>query len=238
MAISQEELAVKPTILAAALAVLFAGTVEAATTEFIIYKDANFQGASQTVKGEVNVLEGGFASQASSLKVLGGYWYVCNQDHFAGDCRVLEAGDYPRLPAGLDNRIVSVKFLGSDPKVAQGKQVLRASDVVVAQAQPQYQQRGRRDFRSIDRSQGYREGAIELYGRPDFRGRSVLIERSQQDLADLNFDGRASSAIVREGTWQLCTEPGFEGRCRIYRPGEYQQLAELDDRVSSIRRMR
>src|SRR5690349_17183994 len=102
----------KRTILSAALAVLFAGTAHAATTEFIIYKDANFQGASQTVKGEVNVLEGGFASTASSLKVLGGYWYVCNQDHFAGDCRVLEAGDYPRLPAGLDNRIVSVKFLG------------------------------------------------------------------------------------------------------------------------------
>ena len=79
----------------AALAVLAAaGPAQAATTEFVLYKGADFKGPSQVVKGEVNNLEGGFARAASSLKVRGGNWEVCTDHHFAGDCYVLAPGEY------------------------------------------------------------------------------------------------------------------------------------------------
>ena len=226
-------------MIAAATAALFAAGAHAATTEFIIYKLQNFQGDAQTVKGEVNVLEGGFAKDASSLRVRGGYWEVCNQDHFKGDCRVLAAGDYPKLDYVLDDRIVSVRYLGTDAKLQQ--RVAKIERVegrpeTIRERQARYESRG--DSRYTQRDERRNMGAIDLYGQPEFRGRSVRIEDTVDDLADRRFDGRASSVVVHEGTWQLCSEPGFRGQCATLKPGEYRQLAGLDDRVSSLRQLR
>ena len=43
----------KRTAIAAAVAELLAGTAQAASTEFILYKGQNFSGPSQVIKGEV-----------------------------------------------------------------------------------------------------------------------------------------------------------------------------------------
>ena len=106
-------------LVAAAVTLALAASAQAAVTEFIIYKQPGFRGASHTVKGVVNNLEGGFAREASSLVVRGGYWEVCNETHFKGDCHVLPAGEYSRLPPSLNERIVSVRFLGTDEQVAR-----------------------------------------------------------------------------------------------------------------------
>ena len=239
----------KRTVLAAAVAALVAGTAQAATTELVIYKLQNFKGDAHVVKGVVNNLEGGFAKDASSLVVKGGFWEVCNEHHFQGDCRVLAPGEYPRLDYVLDDRIVSVRFLGTDRKHA-------ARVVPMQLVEPKEERRearnevreerreARADFREDrrDARQEYRErrssAAVDLYGQPDFRGRSVRIDNTMADLAETRFDGRASSLIVHDGLWQVCTEPGFRGRCETLRPGEYRELAGLDDRISSIRQLR
>lgn len=209
----------KRTTLVAAAAVLFTGAAQAADTELIIYKEAHFRGPSQVVNGEVANLEGGFARDGSSLVVKGGYWEVCDEDHFKGNCRVLEPGKYPRLDSNLNEQIVSVRFLGNDEKVAR-------------RAQRQDRQLAREERRGR-----VAKGAIDLYGRPNFRGPSVRVEDNAKDLWEKDFDSRASSAIVREGTWQLCSEPGYSGSCLVVGPGEYPRLAGLDDRVSSIRQV-
>lgn len=213
----------KRTTLVAAIAALVAGAAQAGDTEVIIYKQPNFRGQSHVVNGEVANLEGGFAREASSLVVKGGYWEVCDQDHFRGNCLVLESGQYPRLDSNLNERIVSIRYLGNDQKLAK-----RAYREEI------------REARREERRQ-YRErvaaGAIDLYGRPNFRGRSVRLADNAPDLYERNFDGRASSAIVRDGTWQLCSEPGYSGSCLVVGPGEYPRLAGLDDRVSSIRQV-
>ena len=82
----------KRTTLVAAVAALVAGAAQAGDTEVIIYKQPNFRGQSHVVNGEVANLEGGFAREGSSLVVKGGYWEVCDQDHFRGTCHVLEPG--------------------------------------------------------------------------------------------------------------------------------------------------
>jgi hypothetical protein len=163
--------------------------------------------------------------------VKGGYWEVCNRDHFKGKCQVLESGSYPRLRSSLDERIVSVRFLGTDQKLA--KRVDR-EERREARREAREERRGDRWER---RDRVARGGSIDLYGRPNFRGRSVRVEDSAPDLWEKQFDGRASSAIVREGTWQLCTQPGYSGSCLVVGPGEYPRLATLNDRVSSIRQV-
>jgi hypothetical protein len=221
----------KRLILAAAVATLFAGAAQAKTTEFIVFKEGDFLGESHVVKGEVNQLRGDFAGKANSLIVRGGYWEVCNDDHFKGTCRVLAEGEYRRLGDDLRNQVVSIRFLGDDPKFASRV----APDYRMAQRDGR---EARREWRESRREWRMARGAIDLYGRPAFRGRSIRVEGAEPDLADRNFDGRASSVIVHEGTWQLCTGPEFSGRCSTLEPGEYSHLAMLDDRVSSVRQLR
>ena len=225
----------KRTTLVAALAALAAGAAQAGDTELIIFKQPNFRGASHVVDGEVANLEGGFAREGSSLIVKGGYWEVCNRDHFKGKCQVLEAGNYPRLNSTLNERIVSVRFLGTDQKLAS--RVDREERREARREAREERREARREDRWERRDRVARGGSIDLYGRPNFRGRSVRMEDSAPDLWEKQFDGRASSAIVREGTWQLCSQPGYSGSCLVVGPGEYPRLAGLDDRVSSIRQV-
>ena len=230
--------------IAAAVLLALAGSAQAAVTEFVIYKEQNFRGASQTVKGEVNNLEGGFARDGSSLIVRGGNWEVCTRDHFKGNCYVLAPGEYPVLGPELGDKIVAVRFVGNN-KVAtvdtRNWRDAKREDTRdwrdTNRDQAGNWQGEHREGRS-DRRYGQTSGAIDLYGRQDFRGRSIRLEDNSRDLARQDFDGRASSVIVHEGVWELCTDPGFGGRCQTFRPGQYANLASLDDRVSSARQVR
>ena len=103
----------KKSLILAAATVAFAGAAHAAVTELVLYKDGNFRGASQTIKGEVANLENGFGREVSSLVARGGTWEVCTGDHFRGRCRALPEGEYASL-GRLNERIVSVRFLGAD----------------------------------------------------------------------------------------------------------------------------
>ena len=223
----------KRTILAAATALLFAGAAQAAVTEFIIYKQENFRGPSQTVKGEVNNLEGGFAREGSSLIVRGGNWEVCTEHHFRGNCYVLGPGEYPSLGQGLGDRIVAVRFVGNQKAATVDTRNWREA---------KRDERGddRRDERRHEeRRHARNDGTIDLYGRQDFRGRSLRLDNNERDLARHEFGNRASSVIVHEGVWELCTEPGYRGRCRVFEPGRYESLGRrLEDRISSVRRVR
>ena len=207
----------------AALAIFAAGSANAAVTELVLYKGENFKGPSQTVKGEVNNLEGGFARSASSAIVRGGNWEVCTGDHFRGNCYVIGPGEYPSLDRNLNQQIVSVRFVGNNKAAT-------------------YDTRGDRGERRENREARHEghgmRGAIDLYSRQDFRGRSIRLEGNERDLNRQDFDGRASSVIVQEGVWELCSEPGFAGRCETFRPGQYRYPAGLDERVSSARQVR
>ena len=225
-------------ILAGALALVFAGAAQAAETELILYKQPDFKGPSHVVKGEVNILEGGFAREAESLVVRGGYWVACTEDRFKGTCRVYDPGQYARL-GDLSRKIVSVRYLGTDYAVAkrEAERVAKREAERVAANAPQDGRRDDRDYRR-DRGGNYRRGSLELYGREGFNGRSIRVEENVADLAERRFDGRASSVIVHQGTWELCSRQDFEGRCRTFGPGEYPRLAGLDDRVKSLRQLR
>lgn len=78
---------------------------------------------------------------------------------------------------------------------------------------------------------------VTFYEHPNFQGQSFTTEQSIANLERYGFNNRASSAVVRGETWQVCDGAGFSGQCAVLRPGEYTSLGAmgLNDSVSSVR---
>jgi len=78
---------------------------------------------------------------------------------------------------------------------------------------------------------------VTFYSGEGFHGRSFTADGPMRDLDRTDFNDRASSAVVRNGRWQVCEDAHFEGRCVILRPGEYASLDRMgmSKRISSVR---
>jgi hypothetical protein len=93
-----------------------------------------------------------------------------------------------------------------------------------------------RDVTYAQSAIGFAAPKIQLYEGRQYRGRTVTFEQNVGDLGRAGFDDRASSAIVTGGTWEICTEYNYRGRCQALPPGNYPDLgAQLDNRILSIR---
>lgn len=78
-------------------------------------------------------------------------------------------------------------------------------------------------------------GELRLYSQPDFYGRPVTVSGNVANLSAFGFNDRASSMIVQSGRWELCEHVDFGGRCELVGPGEYRNLEQFNNRVSSVR---
>lgn len=194
-------------------ALLVAGTAQAAVT---LYKQPNFGGGDMTLRGPSANLQGtGFYDATSSIVIENGRWEFCTQPEFRGDCVTLGPGRYATLDQRLNHRIESVRPV-----------------VVVADRDGD----GRPDRW---RNHYGRNGSIELYGQPGFGGRAIEIDRDVASLRGSGMDDRASSIVVKEGVWQVCSGQGFQGTCRVFVPGRYPELDYgMDNQISSARQIR
>jgi beta/gamma crystallin len=197
-----------PALLRSALASAAFAFGAAQAAELTFYKQPNFTGERLTLREDRGDLGGGFNDQASSAIVRSGRWQVCTQPDFRGDCVVLERGEYASLEPRIFHRIESVRELAA------------------------YAQ----DERWNGRNAGRGSGAIQIFTDPGFHGHMTLVDRDRPALEDTDIYG-ASSLVVRDGTWELCTEPGFRGRCRTFEPGRYPNIGRLDNQVGSVRRV-
>lgn len=81
-------------------------------------------------------------------------------------------------------------------------------------------------------------GQITLYERPDFRGPSVVANERIDTVARQGLGDTASSLVVSDGKWEVCTQPYFRGRCTELSPGNYPSLSvSLNGRVASARQI-
>ncbi len=80
---------------------------------------------------------------------------------------------------------------------------------------------------------------VTLYQQERFYGPTFSTNNPVSNLDRLGFNDRASSAIVDRGTWQVCEDSDFRGRCLVLRPGQYPTLGAmgLNNRISSLRRV-
>jgi len=54
---------------------------------------------------------------------------------------------------------------------------------------------------------------LVLFDQRNFRGQSVQVDEATTSLS--GFDGRAESVQVEGGTWEICTEASYRGRCVV-----------------------
>lgn len=79
---------------------------------------------------------------------------------------------------------------------------------------------------------------LVLYTESQFQGRPLNVVIDLRQLGTLNFNDRASSVVVENSAWVLCTDEDFSGKCVTLEPGSYPSLEALglDDTITSVRR--
>ena len=82
---------------------------------------------------------------------------------------------------------------------------------------------------------GAHAGEITLFEDDNFRGRAVTLRETTDDLSRMGFNDKASSIMVRSGTWDVCTDSGFRGICKTLGPGEYRSMPGMNDAITSVR---
>ena len=206
----------KFTLLAALLLATGAVTVQAA--ELVLYDNPGLNGRQLTVRGYMpDIATYGFNDRASSVAVHSGTWEVCTDAQFRGFCATLQPGEYRMLDPRFNNRISSAREVGVN--MVETAPPPRLVEV----APPAYEPRG----------------PIEMYAQTGYRGRTLLLDHSARNLRDLGFNDRTTSLIVREGAWELCSDSGFRGSCRVFEPGSYADIGPgLAREVSSARLIR
>jgi hypothetical protein len=80
---------------------------------------------------------------------------------------------------------------------------------------------------------------VTFWDGPAFAGRSFSANQTISNFADVGYNDRAVSAVVRGGSWQLCGDAYFRGRCVSLDPGQYPDLAAvgLSYAISSARQL-
>ncbi|MBV7536095.1 beta/gamma crystallin family protein [Duganella sp. sic0402] len=202
-------------------ATLLAASVHAG--EVTLYTDDNFGGRSVTVRGATpDLVQQGFNDRASSVIVRSGTWELCEHAGFQGHCITLQRGEYRKLE-GFNDVISSAREVGD-----RGGRDDRG---------PGW--RGDRDDRGGGGGGGYgRREPIVLFAQANFGGRRAELPGDVRKLDDYDFNDRAGSVIVNEGRWELCEHANFGGRCIVLNPGRYEYLDDMNNRISSVRRLR
>ena len=192
--------------------------------EVTLFSERDFQGEAMTVRGPAPNLDRiGFNDTASSLVVRAGQWEVCTQARFQGQCVQLNPGEYSSIGLGLDDRISSLREISPAVATVPPARVVVTAPGAAPPA-PAYVAPAAPNARVV------------LYQYPNFRGRSVVIDRPE--LPSLNaayFDDGAASMRIEGGTWIFCSSAQYAGRCRTFGPGDYARLPWELDHVASGR---
>jgi hypothetical protein len=196
-----------------------------ATAQITIYKQPDFTGGDRTIRESVTDLKGtGFNDQASSAVVKSGRWELCSQPEFKGDCMVLGPGEHARLDAKLFHRVESIREVQPAP-VARNEPYGTAP---IARGEPF----GRDAYRD------QRYSALEVYTEPAFRGRPLRFDRDDSFVERRRAEEGIASLVVNEGTWQVCSDADYRGRCRTFEPGRYPRMGRFENTpIGSLRRI-
>jgi uncharacterized protein YcfJ len=78
---------------------------------------------------------------------------------------------------------------------------------------------------------------ITFYEGQGFHGRPFSVNQTIWNFDRIGYNDRAQSAIVERGSWEVCEDASFQGRCAVLRPGNYPNLGTigLNRRISSVR---
>jgi hypothetical protein len=216
--------------LLAAAAVLATFAHAATAGEITLFTDSNFRGARITIDRDAHNLGAmGFNDRASSLVVRSGVWQVCEDRDFGGYCAEFGPGEYRELPR-FNDRLSSVREI-----TRGGRGYERGNE----RGGPGW--RGDRDERRGDWRDdrgGPRGEAVRLFSGQGFEGAAVNVSGDVRSMSDVGFNDRAGSIVIEEGRWEFCEHGDFRGQCIVLGPGRYPYLEGMNNRISSMRRVR
>ena len=204
--------------LLAAAAVLATFTHAAFAGELTLFSDSNFRGQRVTIDRDAASLgDFNFNDRASSFVIRSGTWLLCEHANFGGRCEEFGPGEYRELR-------------GFNDAVSSARQIDRG---------------GRGRWKDHDRDddrggwRGDRGGPdVVMFASPRFEGQQVELSQDVRALSDVGFNDRATSLIIREGRWEFCEHADFRGECVVLGPGRYDMLDRMNNRISSMRRVR
>jgi hypothetical protein len=135
---------------------------------------------------------------------------LCEHANFGGRCQEFGPGEYRELP-------------GFNDAVSSARQLDRG---------------GRGRWRDHDRDDDRGGPDVVMFAGQRFEGQQVELSQDVRALSDVGFNDRATSLIIREGRWEFCEHADFRGECVVLGPGRYDVLDRMNNRISSMRRMR
>ena len=177
-----------------------------------VYEHEDFRGVSQRLDRAVpNLGQIGLANQITSFRIERGEWQACTGANFGGDCTILR-GDDDDL-GNWSDRIVSLRPAGGT-RAATGRPGGWG---------------GYGDPRSG------RGSHILLFTDSDFGGRSETFYQAVPDLSRYELADQVTSLRVEGGgTWEVCTEASYQGKCKTFRDSD-QFLGSWSDTIVSLR---
>ena len=178
----------------------------------VLYDADGFLGRGVSIASDIANLENvGFNDAAQSIFIERGTWEFCTNAYFRGTCRVLGPGYYRRLDSEFHRTISSIRSSTGIPAGMPGR---------------------------VGGGHNPGDGAdLVIYDRGNFTGRSFSTRTDVNNLALKEFNDRAASLIIHSGRWELCTDANYAGRCAVFGPGRYDNLRDLNNRLSSMRRI-
>lgn len=223
--------------LLAAAAVLATLTHSAFAGELTLFADSDFRGARVTVQDDVRDLRQlNFNDRTSSVVVRSGIWDLCQDSNFGGRCVRFGPGDYRVLP-DFNDAISSVREVRGPGAWHDGDRD-RDHDAWRDGERDARREEWREEHREERREEMRAGGAVELFAGPHFEGPEVALNDDMPSLNDVGFRDRAVSMIIHEGRWEFCEHREFRGQCVVFGPGRYPFLEGMNNRISSMRRVR
>jgi len=216
-------------LLAAAVLATFAHAAFAG--ELTLFSDSNFHGQRLVLDRDApNLADFGFNDRASSVVVRSGTWVLCEHANFGGRCAEFGPGEYRELP-GFNDAVSSARQVD---RGGQGR--WRDDDRGNGYGNDRDHDRGGWQGRGQGGGRGGPD--VVMFAGPGFQGQQVELSQDVRAMSDVGFNDRATSLIIREGRWEFCEHADFRGECIVLGPGRYDVLDRMNNRISSMRRVR
>lgn len=200
----------------------------------VLFQDVDFHGEQRVVDGAVRDFRAiGFNDRVSSIRVDSGTWQFCEDADFQGRCITISRDDRNLLPDGFNDRISSARPVadrgGPGPQDQRGPGGF-GRDGLNGRGDGGFGRNGTNARNDAD---------VILYQDVGFGGDSRSVSDTVADFRSLRFNDAVSSIRIRSGTWQFCSDAGFQGRCMTF-DRDVPSLLPMgfNDVISSVRRVR
>ncbi len=198
-----------------------------------LYTGPRFSGANRAYGNESPNLSQSdpmFNDSVSSIRVTAGEWELCQHPNYSGACLVFGVGSYEYLPPQLQRQITSIR------PIAQPTQGSSNDFLELLFGGVRYT--GQLEARVFAAGAPSTRHPIWIFEGREFTGRSLRTRNDIADLRQYSFNDVAGSVFVTHGTWELCQDLNFSGRCYTAGPGQHFELPFGRNGVTSMRRVR